>query len=220
MDYTSFIKIFNEKHIVGKGLKGVVKDWCINNCKENETCSECSKHVIKVIDARDVDIDKVVKIFNLTKDTGIFPSLFKCYKYTTRYYIIMEKVGQNITKKDKFNLELLIKNIIFKLSSMHNLNICHKDLNTKNLIVYNNDIVFVDVDDCSFIESNKDIIQDIKTLYTSILSIIHNRKSIIKISKAISKIQQENTMIQKLYKHYIKLSYNPEIYEQIEKELV
>jgi tRNA A-37 threonylcarbamoyl transferase component Bud32 len=212
MDYQSFRNIYNSKKIIGKGVKGIVKEWCLNNCYD-KMCNDCNKHVIKCINEIDIEIQQVLKIFNLTKHTDIFPKLLRCYRYNTQIYLIMERIGYQIEYK-KFSIETLIKNIIDKVFTMHNLNICHKDLNTRNIMICNDNITFLDVDSCSFINSDNDVIQDLTTLFGSVMSKLTESKSIQKTTSSTSKSQIYKRHISSLYLQGIKDKYSSEIYNK------
>lgn len=224
MDYMLFKNIYDCKKIIGKGGTGIVKEWCINNCYDKQ-CNQCSKSVIKEIRNPELDIQRLIKFFRIMEPYNIFPKLYKCYKYKDTFYIIMEYINEDFDR-EKIELNTLIHNSIYKLSKIHEFKICHRDLNTRNIIIVNNDIFFIDVDSCHFIESDRDIINDIKTLCISILSkfglkrlpIKLPRQNIMrKIPRSISKIE-ENKHIISSFKTYVEKYYPKNIFSQISKE--
>lgn len=217
MKYSLFKEIYDTKNIIGEGGTGIVKEWCLNNCSTTK-CNDCSKSVIKVIYHTLVDIQLMIKIFRIGQEYNLFPKLFKCYKHDDTYYIIMERVN-DCFKREKVDIDLLIKNSISKLYTMHKLNICHKDLDRRNIMIINNDIIFIDVDSCSFIKSDSDIIHDIKTLCMSILFKLRETNSIPKFSRSISKVYNYDRNIIALCKKYIKEFYRDDIAFQAIKEL-
>lgn len=209
MEYRLFKEIYDTKNILGKGGTGIVKEWCLNNCSTTK-CNDCLKSVIKVIHHKLVDIQLMIKIFSLGEEYNLFPKFFKCYKYDDMYYVIMERVD-NYFNKGEIDLNLFLRNSIYKLSMMHKLNICHKDLDRRNIVITNNDIIFIDVDSCSYIQSDEDIIHDIKTLCTSLLFKLRKSDSIPKVRQSISKAYDYDRNIMSMVKKHIKEFYKHDI---------
>lgn len=218
MEYSLFKRIYDSKNIIGEGGTGLVKEWCLNNCYINK-CNDCSKSVIKVIHHTLVDIQLMIKIFRLGEEYNLFPKFYKCYKYDDMYYVIMERVD-NYLNSIEIDLNLLLRNSIYKLSIMHKLNICHKDLDRRNIFITNNDIIFIDVDSCSYIQSDIDIIHDIKTLCTSLLFKLRKSDSIPKVRQSISKTYEYDRNIMTLVKKYIKEFYREDIALKACEELI
>ena len=74
MDFNTFINLYNSKKMIGKGVKGIVKEWCINNnCDNCDNGINCEKYVIKSIDLADVNVDLLLHVFKITHDLNIFP---------------------------------------------------------------------------------------------------------------------------------------------------
>ena len=215
MEYRVFKEIYDTKNTLGEGGTGIVKEWCLNNCSTTK-CNECLKSVIKVIHCKLVDIQLMIRMFNLGEEYNLFPKFFKCYKYGDMYYVIMERVDN----KGEINLNVLLRNSIYKLSMMHKLNICHKDLDRRNIVICNNDIIFIDVDSCSYIQSDTDIIHDIKTLCASLLFKLRKSDSIPKVRQSISKVYDYDRNIMSIVKKHIKEFYRHDIALKACNELV
>jgi tRNA A-37 threonylcarbamoyl transferase component Bud32 len=221
MDFNTFINLYNSKKTIGKGVKGVVKEWCVNvNCDNSIhciDCIDCEKYVIKSINVDDVNLELLLKVFRLTHDLNIFPKLYNYYQFPqlSKIFIVMERINLSYSN-DTFNLHTLIKNIITKIHKLHNLNIYHSDLNNRNVILSNNNIYIVDVDSCKDDITNKHIINDLTTLLQTILYKLNNKHALQKPSKSITnKFHENKRKIIKLYKQYIKELYSNEIYIHI-----
>jgi tRNA A-37 threonylcarbamoyl transferase component Bud32 len=219
MDFNTFINLYNSKKTIGKGVKGIVKEWCINNNCDNCNGINCEKYVIKSIDLADVNVELLLHVFKITHDLNIFPKLYNYYQFPqlSKIFIVMERINLSYSN-ETFNLHKLIKNIITKIHRLHNLNIYHSDLNNKNVILLNNDICIVDVDSCKDNITNKHIINDLTTLLQTILYKLHNKHALQKHSKSVTnKFNQNKHKIIKLYKQYIKELYSNEIYTEFNK---
>ena len=218
MDFNTFINLYNSKKIIGKGVKGTVKEWCIKT-DNHSNCTLCEKYVIKCIDLCDINLELLLKIFSLTNDLNIFPKFYNYYQFSqiSKVFIVMERINISYTL-EIFDLHKLVKNIITKIHKLHNLNIYHSDLNNRNVILSNNNIYIIDVDSCKDDITIKNIINDLTTLLQTVLYKLNNKHALQRPSKSVSnKFNENKRKIIKLYKHYIKELYSNEIYTEFNK---
>jgi tRNA A-37 threonylcarbamoyl transferase component Bud32 len=218
MDFNTFINLYNSKKTIGKGLKGIVKEWCINT-NNHSNCVYCEKYVIKSVELCDINLELILKIFSLTNDLNIFPKFYNYYQFsqTSKIFIVMDRINISDTS-EIYDVNKLIKNIIIKIHKLHNLNIYHSDLNNRNVILSNNNIYIVDVDSCKDDITIKNIINDLTTLLQTILYKLNNKHALQRSSTSVSnKFNENKRKIIKIYKQYIKELYSNEIYTEFNK---
>ena len=217
----NLIQKFYTSKLIGTGKVGVVKEWCL--CEKF-----CGKTVIKAIPKRKVlDIHYLLDISERLKMFKFVPRVLKYFKSDNYQFLVMDYINGLTLNKCPENNFLNIVPIAFRnILQIHNMGVCHKDLNSNNIIVHLNNVSFVDLDTAVFTTDPSDVSNDLITMLKSFIvkrafSPIH-KKTMTEIRTPLKEKYIQATLKAKIVyfvQDFVKKNYSQTVYQKIELDI-